>query len=227
MIKSLFDYDEPQENKAETEESIKRELENLNLAAETPGADDEATTQIRQTETDLTSVDADDEIETITLPKIEQVYDRAGEPTPDNVFPENQFSEVETQAQAPETAALQSENAMLPETGRPPQFAAAAQYRNVLETENAPTNAGIFQTENSSETDAKPLTTAETLRQSGMAWSAAVGLFGSVLFMMILGWFFDLLTDAAPLGLVGGIIIGSAIGFYQFFRTTSQIFKKD
>jgi F0F1-type ATP synthase assembly protein I len=60
-----------------------------------------------------------------------------------------------------------------------------------------------------------------------MAWSAAVGLFGSVLFMMILGWFFDLLTGASPVGLVGGIIIGSGIGFYQFFRTTSQIFKKD
>lgn len=71
----------------------------------------------------------------------------------------------------------------------------------------------------------KSLTTAETIRQSGMAWSAAVGLFGSILFMMILGWFFDVLTGASPWGLVGGIIIGGGLGFYQFFRVTSQIFK--
>jgi F0F1-type ATP synthase assembly protein I len=227
MIKSLFDYDDetpqPQENKAETEESIKQQLEELNLAPAAPDADEETITQIRQTETDLTSFEADDEIETVTLPKIEQIYADAHEPLPEIVFPENQFSEVETEMQLPENVAGQSENAALTEPEQMPQLA-ATQYRNVLETENAPVNESVSPAENFSET--KPLTTAETLRQSGMAWSAAVGLFGSVLFMMILGWFFDLLTDASPFGIVFGILIGAGIGFYQFFRTTSQIFKK-
>jgi F0F1-type ATP synthase assembly protein I len=59
-----------------------------------------------------------------------------------------------------------------------------------------------------------------------MALSAGIGLFGSVVFMLILGWLFDLLTGASPFGIVFGIIIGAGIGFYQFFRLTSQIFKK-
>jgi F0F1-type ATP synthase assembly protein I len=206
MIKSLFDHDDetpqPKENKSEieSEEAIKRQLDELNLLAETPGADDE--------------------IETITLPKIEQVYADADEPPPvNNTFPENQFFEVETQMQTP-----QAETAT--ETEPPLQISTPTQYRNVLQNENATANESISPTENVSQTDTQPLTTAEALRQSGMAWSAAVGLFGSILFMLILGWFFDLLTGASPFGKVGGILIGAAIGFYQFFRTTSQIFKK-
>ncbi|HEX8368964.1 MAG TPA: hypothetical protein VF604_10525 [Pyrinomonadaceae bacterium] len=213
MIKSLFEYDDeepqPKENKSETEteESIRRQLDEMNLSAETPGADDE--------------------IETVTLPRIEQLYINAGEPAPDNVFPENRFYEVETETRPLEAAPIP------PEAVPTPQVSTATQYRNVLQNENAPADESVFQTENVyktesvSQTEPQSLTTAETIRQSGMAWSAAIGLFGSVLFMMILGWFFDLLTGASPVGLVGGIIIGSGIGFYQFFRTTSQIFKKD
>jgi len=212
MIQSLFNHDEepqPPENKSEieTEESIKRQLDELNPAAETP--------------------DADEEIETITLPRIDEVYAGATEPTVDNVFSENRFLEAETEAQAPEAESIPAETEPMP------QVSAATQYRNVLQNENAPTNesfsqtGSILQKENVSQTETKPLTTAETIRQSGMAWSAAIGLFASVLFMMILGWFFDLLTGAAPIGLVVGIIIGAGLGFYQFFRITSQIFKKD
>lgn len=213
MIKSLFEHDDeqpqPKENKpeTETEESIRQQLDELNLLAETPGADDE--------------------VETVILPRIEQIRRSAGEPPPDIVFPENRLYEVETETPAPQTAP------MPPEAAPTHQIPAATQYRNVLQDELAPRNESVsqtedvYKTENLSQTEAKSLTTAETIRQSGMAWSAAIGLFGSVLFMMILGWFFDLLTGASPLGLVGGIIVGSAIGFYQFFRTTSQIFKKD
>ncbi|HEY0048833.1 MAG TPA: AtpZ/AtpI family protein [Pyrinomonadaceae bacterium] len=212
MIKSLFEHDDeqpqPKENKpeTETEESIRQQLDELNLLAETPGADDE--------------------VETVILPRIEQVYANANEP-PGNVFPENRFYEADTETPALETAP------MPPEAAPTPQIPTATQYRNVLQDELAPRNESVsqaenvYQSENAAQTEARSLTTAETIRQSGMAWSAAIGLFGSVLFMMILGWFFDLLTGASPLGLVGGIIVGSAIGFYQFFRTTSQIFKKD
>ena len=67
---------------------------------------------------------------------------------------------------------------------------------------------------------------AETARQSGLAYAAAVTLFASVVFMLIIGWFADLLFGSSPWGKVGGIVLGSLIGFIQLFRITSQIFKK-
>lgn len=70
-----------------------------------------------------------------------------------------------------------------------------------------------------------PETTAETVRKTGLAWSAATVLGGSVVFMMILGWFFDLVFGSKPWGIVGGIILGAIVGFIQFFRITSRIFK--
>ncbi len=64
---------------------------------------------------------------------------------------------------------------------------------------------------------------AETARSTGLAFSAGVSLFASVVFMMLLGWLVDLFFGATPWGIVGGIIIGAVVGFVQFFRTTSQI----
>ena len=88
-------------------------------------------------------------------------------------------------------------------------------------TEDVFSSGTLFQTE------IKPRqSTAETIRQSGLAYSAAIVLFGSVVFMMILGWFADLLLGSSPWGVAGGIVLGGIIGFIQFFRITSQIFKK-
>lgn len=67
----------------------------------------------------------------------------------------------------------------------------------------------------------------ESIRQSGLAWSAGIAFFGSVAFMMILGWLADLILGSSPWGIVGAIMIGSVIGFVQFFRITSQIHKKN
>ncbi len=72
-----------------------------------------------------------------------------------------------------------------------------------------------------------PPSKVETIRRSGLAWSAGVVFFGSVGFMMILGWFADLLLGSAPWGLVVGIVLGSVIGFINFFRITSQIFRNN
>lgn len=72
----------------------------------------------------------------------------------------------------------------------------------------------------------EPESMAETVRRTGLAWSAGVAFLGAVVFMMIVGWGADLLLASSPWGVVGGIIIGSIIGFVQFFRITSQIFKK-
>ena len=75
------------------------------------------------------------------------------------------------------------------------------------------------------QTPAKPESFAETARKSGLAYAAAITLFGSIVFMLIIGWFADLLLDSSPWGIVGGIVLGAAIGFFQFFKMTSQIFK--
>lgn len=74
--------------------------------------------------------------------------------------------------------------------------------------------------------DFEPETQADTIRKSGLAYSAAIVLFASIIFTMILGWFADLLLGSSPWGIVGGIILGGIIGFIQFFRIASSIFKK-
>ena len=72
----------------------------------------------------------------------------------------------------------------------------------------------------------EPETMAETVRRSGLAYSAGIAFFAAVVFMLVLGWGADVLLGSSPWGIVGGIILGSIIGFVQFFRITSQIFKK-
>jgi F0F1-type ATP synthase assembly protein I len=75
------------------------------------------------------------------------------------------------------------------------------------------------------QSSAKPESFAETARKSGLAYAAAITLFGSIVFMLIIGWFADLLLGSSPWGIVGGIVLGASIGFFQFFRMTAQIFK--
>lgn len=72
----------------------------------------------------------------------------------------------------------------------------------------------------------EPQSIAETARQSGLAYSAGIVLFASVAFMLVIGWGADLLFGSSPWGIAIGITIGALIGFVQFFRITSQIFKK-
>lgn len=72
----------------------------------------------------------------------------------------------------------------------------------------------------------EPETQTETTRKSGLAYSAGIVFFGSVAFMLLLGWGADLILGTSPWGLVAGVVIGSIIGFTQFFRITSRIFAK-
>ena len=76
-------------------------------------------------------------------------------------------------------------------------------------------------------TQSQPQSAGETTRQMGLAWSAGIAFFGAIVFMLFLGWIADLLLGSSPWGIVGGIVLGSIIGFMQFFRISSQIFKKD
>jgi F0F1-type ATP synthase assembly protein I len=70
-----------------------------------------------------------------------------------------------------------------------------------------------------------PPNAGQTIRMTGLAWSAGISLFGSIVFMLILGWFADLLFGISPWGIVGGIVFGAVIGFVQFFRINSEILK--
>jgi F0F1-type ATP synthase assembly protein I len=75
------------------------------------------------------------------------------------------------------------------------------------------------------QTNFKPESPAETIRKSGLAYAAGITLFGSIAFLLIIGWFADLLFGTSPWGIVVGIVLGSIVGFLQFFRITSQILK--
>jgi F0F1-type ATP synthase assembly protein I len=72
--------------------------------------------------------------------------------------------------------------------------------------------------------DFEPESVEETSRRTSIAVSLGVVFFLSVAFMLFLGWIADWLLGSSPWGIVGGIVIGSILGFVQFFRSTSQIF---
>jgi F0F1-type ATP synthase assembly protein I len=67
-------------------------------------------------------------------------------------------------------------------------------------------------------------TPQETARKGGLAWTAGIVFFSSVAFMLLLGWIADWLFESSPWGLIGGIVLGSIMGFVQFFRISSRIF---
>lgn len=75
------------------------------------------------------------------------------------------------------------------------------------------------------QTSFKPESQAETIRKSGLAYSAGLALAGSVIFLLFIGWILDSFFGTSPWCLVGGIVVGSILGFYQFFRLTSKILK--
>lgn len=65
--------------------------------------------------------------------------------------------------------------------------------------------------------------TGEEIRKSGLAYSAALALFASVVVCLAVGYVIDLYFKTSPWGTVVGIILGSIVGLYQFIRITNQI----
>lgn len=65
--------------------------------------------------------------------------------------------------------------------------------------------------------------TGRTIRNSGLAYGAGISLVGAVVVMLGVGWAVDSYFDSSPIGVISGIVIGSIVGFYQFFRITAQI----
>lgn len=73
----------------------------------------------------------------------------------------------------------------------------------------------------------EPPTAGESVRMAGLAWSVGITLFGSIVFMLVIGWLADTLLGSSPWGLVVGVIIGSIIGFVQLFRINREIFRRN
>jgi F0F1-type ATP synthase assembly protein I len=71
----------------------------------------------------------------------------------------------------------------------------------------------------------KPESEGETTRKSGLAYAAAFALFSTVAVLLGVGYLVDRYFDSSPWGIVGGIVLGSIVGLYQFVRITSQIYK--
>src|SRR5687767_11266458 len=65
---------------------------------------------------------------------------------------------------------------------------------------------------------ATQVSTEETIRRTGLAWTVGIVFFSSVIAMLVLGWGADLLFGTSPWGVVIGIVIGSLIAFFQLFR---------
>jgi ATP synthase protein I len=63
----------------------------------------------------------------------------------------------------------------------------------------------------------------EANRKSGIAYAAALTLFFSVAALTGVGWTLDRWLGTAPWLLVAGVVLGAAIGFYQFVRLTSKL----
>ncbi|KXK00845.1 MAG: putative F0F1-ATPase subunit (ATPase gene1) [Acidobacteria bacterium OLB17] len=71
-----------------------------------------------------------------------------------------------------------------------------------------------------------PPTQAESARRFGLGWAAGVAFSSAIAFMVFLGWLVDLLIGTSPWGIVAGVVIGAAIGFFELFRISSRIFPK-
>jgi F0F1-type ATP synthase assembly protein I len=71
--------------------------------------------------------------------------------------------------------------------------------------------------------DEHPESIGETNRKSGMAYGAVTLLVAAILVFLGIGWLIDRYFQTAPIFLVAGVILGTIIGFYQFYRISSQI----
>jgi F0F1-type ATP synthase assembly protein I len=65
----------------------------------------------------------------------------------------------------------------------------------------------------------------EVTRKSGMAYAAALTLFFSVLVFLGVGWLLDSWLGTSPWMLVGGLVLGAVVGFYEFIVILSKATK--
>lgn len=65
--------------------------------------------------------------------------------------------------------------------------------------------------------------TGAVVRKSGMVYAAIFSLVTAVIVLLGVGWALDRWLGTTPWLLVGGIVLGSVVGFYQFIRIISKI----
>lgn len=59
-------------------------------------------------------------------------------------------------------------------------------------------------------------------RKSGLAYAAGINLFASVIGLTGVGWLVDRWMETKPWFLLAGIVLGSVVGLYQFFRLSAK-----
>jgi len=64
----------------------------------------------------------------------------------------------------------------------------------------------------------------ETTRRSGVAYAAGLMIFFAVLTFMGVGWALDRWLGTGWI-MVAGIVLGAAVGFYEFIRIISKLNK--
>lgn len=64
----------------------------------------------------------------------------------------------------------------------------------------------------------------EENRKTGFAYAAGITLFASVAAFCALGWLLDKWLGTQPWLLVGGIVLGSAAGLFEFVRLSSKTY---
>lgn len=64
---------------------------------------------------------------------------------------------------------------------------------------------------------------SEITRKSGTAYAAGLSIFFSVLAFWGVGYLLDRWLETSPWLMVGGIILGSVVGFYEFIRIVSKL----
>jgi F0F1-type ATP synthase assembly protein I len=62
----------------------------------------------------------------------------------------------------------------------------------------------------------------EANRKTGIAYAAGLTLFATVIAFAGLGWLLDRWLGTKPWILVGGLVLGSAAGLYQFVRMSAK-----
>jgi F0F1-type ATP synthase assembly protein I len=70
----------------------------------------------------------------------------------------------------------------------------------------------------------QPESKEETNRKSGFAYAAAFTLFACVVSFTGLGYLADLWFGTPPWCLVGGIVLGSAAGLYEFVKISAKTY---